>query len=433
MSAPDHWPALLGGRPAVPADAPRFRWPPVGPHERAAVTAVLDAGMLSYPRCEGAVREFEIAFCAHLGARHGITTHSGTAALYAAYFALDLLPGAEVIVPAYTHIGTALPLLHLGLRPVLCDVDATTGNARARDVAAVSGAGTGAIAVTHQFGLSCEMDEIRALARNRWPIVEDCSHAHGATYRGRPVGVDGDVACFSLQAHKTISAGEGGILVTGDAGIAERAALSGHFREVREFTGEFGRTIAETGFGLKSRLHPLGAALALEGLRRLREVCAARAANHGALSSAVDEIPGIRTLPTPTHCDRGGHFRFVLHFEPEAFMGMSGEQICRALHAEGAVEFRPGSLARPLHSYRIFQDAQVSPSRGLHAATGGKARAIYRPGDFPNAESFSARTLQLPAFTEPSSTLLQAYARALGKIQRHAGDLRLSFAKSETA
>jgi perosamine synthetase len=426
-------PALLGGSPAVDIPAPHFRWPPVSAVEERAVLETLRAGVLSYPRSQGAVEQLEREFRAQMGMRYSLTTHSGTGALHAAYFALDLPPGSEVLVPAYTHIGTALPLLHLGLVPALCDVDPSVGNVTAGSLEERCTERTRAVAVTHQFGLSCDMVPIVEFARRRGlRIVEDCSHAHGSRYRDLPVGRFGDIACFSLQAHKTISAGEGGILLTDDPSLAERAALLGHFREPREFTSAGKRELVETGFGLKSRLHPLGAALALAGLHSLDAVCRARRTNYQALEAACAGIPGLQALPTPSDCDRGGYFRFVLRFEPRSFAGLSGEQICTALQAEGAVEARAGSLARPLHTYRMFQDPAPSiyPTPWSAGADPLQSRRTFRPGDFPHAEEFSACTLQLPAFTAPAAELIGQYAAALRSVQRGSAALAAHFARA---
>ncbi len=419
-------PVRLGGRPAVDRPEPHSRWPVPDPRAEVAVAEMMRSSELSYFRLDGKVREFEDAYRQQMGLPYAVTTHSGTAAIHAGWFGLDLAPGTEVIAPAYTHIGTVMPLFHLGLIPVLCDIDADTGNIDPQAIRAQVTERTGAIGVTHQFGLSARMEEIVAIAREHdLRILEDCSHAHGAFYQGQPVGTKGDVACFSLQAHKTVPVGEGGILLTAEAGVAERASLLGHFRQPRDFSSDGMAQLVETGYGMKSRLHPLAAAIGVVALENMREVCAKRNRNHQRLNDLIEPVPGLTVLPTPGDCDRGGFFRFVLKVDERHFAGLNAEQVVAAVQDEGAAEVRPGSLARCLQSYKIFQDASVSPYR-LEWRNGSdplRGRPVYRPGDFPASEAFSATTIQMPAFTDPSEQLIEQYAAAFAKVQAHAADL----------
>ena len=253
--------ALLGGEPAVRIPSPHFRWPLIGAEEEEAVLNQLRSGQLSIPRRCGVIEEFEANFAAFHGLPYSLSTGSGTAALHAAYFGLGLEPGDEVLAPAYTHLGTVLPMLQLGLIPVLCDVEEETGNLDPSEIENRLSPRTRALAITHQYGHISDMEAIIAAAkRHNLSILEDCSHAHGATDYGKLAGTFGDVACFSLQAYKVISAGEGGILVTKDPRIFERAALLGHFRERRSTTTDADLPFVETGYGLKNRFHPLAAA-----------------------------------------------------------------------------------------------------------------------------------------------------------------------------
>ena len=173
-------PAKLGGVAAVTIPEPHFRWPIPDSDAEEAVIRLMRKGELSYYRLDGSVQKFEDVFKLQIGLPFAITTHSGTSAIHTGWFGLDLAPGSEVIVPAYTHIGTVLPLLHLGLIPVLCDIDPATGNIDPNDIADRVTTCTKAIGVTHQFGLSAPMYEIMQFARSHTlSVLEDCSHAHG--------------------------------------------------------------------------------------------------------------------------------------------------------------------------------------------------------------------------------------------------------------
>ncbi len=418
--------AIDGGAPEVTIPPPHFRWPLIGREEEEAVLRQLRSGELSLAEREGVVAELEDAFAAFYRLPYAISTCSGTAALHAAFFALDLEPGDEVLAPAYTHLSTVLPMLHANLVPVLCDVDPESGNLDPADAAGRVSPRTRAIVVTHQYGLVCDMEAVLELARrHEMRVVEDCSHAHGASDRGRLAGTFGDVACFSLQAHKTVPAGEGGILLTRDPGIFERAALLGHFRRPTPATSPRYAPFAGSGYGLKNRLHPLAAALGVVGLRRLPERIAQRRANLEHFDACVAGVAGVRPLATPPGASRGGYFRYLLHYLPDELDGLPIELYVDALHAEGVHELVPGRLVTPLHLLPIFQtlDDGMSrtgwPRRGAHV----RREHVYGPGDFPRAERFSERTLQFPAFTEPSRHIVEAYCRAMAKVAAAAGDL----------
>lgn len=418
--------ALFGGPAAVSIAPPHFRWPLIGQEEENAVLTQLRSGELSLYKRGGVIQEFEEAFAARHAVPFAMSSHSGTGALHAAFFALDLDFGAEVLAPAYTHLATVLPMLHVGLIPVLCDIDAETGNIDVNDCEQRISPRTRAIVITHQYGHLCDMNRILALAeKHDLFLIEDCSHAHGSTYQGRLAGTFGDAGCFSLQAHKTVTAGEGGILISGSEPIFERASLFGHFREKTPATSASNMPLVETGYGLKNRLHPLGAALALTQFRKLDTILANRRANLEYFAEQLKEIPGVRPLITRPEYDRGGYFRYLLKYNPCELGGLTSERYIQALQAEGVVEVRPGSLAKPLHLTGILQTRFDGiyrngwPPRGIPCS----GRSGYQPGDFPRAEEFSRNTLQFPAFTEPSRRIIDQYCEAMRKVARHACSL----------
>jgi len=178
--------ALLGGDPVVP-NAPSVRWPPVTEDDARLVADMALAGELSYyGRREGHVRELEDKFNAYLGTRYALATSSGTAALHSAYFGLGLEPGSEVLAPTYTFLATVMPLFVVNAVPVLVDADPTTGNIDPGDLERHVTDRTRAIVVTHLWGNPVDMPAIMEIARRRGlMVVEDCSHAHGATCDGR--------------------------------------------------------------------------------------------------------------------------------------------------------------------------------------------------------------------------------------------------------
>ena len=171
------------------------------------------------------VERFEAEFAEFCSVRHCVGVSSGTAALTIALIAAGIGPGDEVIVPGHTFISSALAVVHAGATVVFCDVERATGLIDVDAAAAVVGPNTAAILPVHLYGQSCNMDAVRALAQKRGLLViEDAAQAHGATYRGRPVGGLGNAAAFSFYPSKNLGAlGDGGAICTDDPDLAERA------------------------------------------------------------------------------------------------------------------------------------------------------------------------------------------------------------------
>lgn len=210
--------------------APHFTWPPLTDTTAKAVLHQLGSAV-SIPDRSGVVAELEDALTDYFGVRHAVLTSSGTAALHSTYAANSIEPGDEVIVPAYTFPATVTPLLHLGGVPVLADSE-ETGNVSAADVATRITPRTTAIMVTHLWGIPADMDGLCSLADARGlALMEDGSHAHGATVRGRKVGTFGRSAAFSMNGPKPLSAGEGGFALTDHDEAFYRLLLHGHYNK----------------------------------------------------------------------------------------------------------------------------------------------------------------------------------------------------------
>src|SRR5262249_3220559 len=194
--------------------------PDIGDAELEAVRAVIERRWLTQgPE----VRAFEAAFARFCGVAHAVATNTGTAALHVALLGVEIGAGAEVIPPPLWCIASANPILFQGACPVFADVDRDTYNLDPADVEKRITPRTKAILPVHLFGYPADMDALREIAeRHGLPVIEDASQAAGAEYKGRRVGGLGRVAAFSLYANKIVTAGEGGMLTTPDARLAER-------------------------------------------------------------------------------------------------------------------------------------------------------------------------------------------------------------------
>lgn len=370
-------------------------WPPMDAEVVAAVTRQLDETISIYDR-SGIIARFEDAFAArHGNAPYALLTSSGTAALHSAYYALDLGPGDEVLVQDYTFFATATPLLQLGAVPVLADVT-DYGELDLDRAAPLVTERTKALVVTHMWGNPHNMRRLRAWCDGRGlALVEDCSHAHGAHRDGISVGELADVACWSLQGNKTITAGEGGILTTPHRDTYEKATLLGHFnkRAIAEVQPDSPLAkYAETGLGLKLRAHPLGLAMAEVYLRRLDDWLTTRQRHAARLEQALAGRPGLRVL-TPTGPDRLATFyAFVFAITPEQ-TGFTRDGLLTELRRQGFHDFETCDSMRPLHTYPAFTEPR-SP------VTTYRSRCI-RSG-MPIASRLAASTLRIPVPADDS-------------------------------
>jgi perosamine synthetase len=275
-------------------------------------------GRISIYDGSGVVGEFESAFRDLTHSRFALATNSGTAALHSAYFAVGVGPGTEVIVPSYTWHASATTVLQCGAVPVFCDIDPHTLTMSVEDMARKITDRTRAVCPVHIWGNPAEMDRIVELAHSRGvAVVEDCSHAHGAAYDGRPVGSWGDVGCFSLHASKPVAGGEAGVAVTDDPVLFDRMVLLGHVGRARSgaATRALGVGDADLGLtdlGVKYRPHPLAIHLARSSLKRLSRENARR---RKLWARIEEELHGSTCLQTPhtlAKAERGGYYSFVV-------------------------------------------------------------------------------------------------------------------------
>ena len=335
------------------------------------------------------------------------------------YAACDLGPGDEVIVPAYTFFATVTPLLHLGVTPVLADCD-ETGSLDPMDASRRITSRTKAIVVTHMWGLPADMTRLTDLAdRHGLMLLEDASHAHGAAINGRKVGTFGRAAAFSMNGPKPLSAGEGGFVLTNDNETYYRVLLHGQYN--KRCRNEIPTThplypFAVTGMGLKLRIHPLAAAIALDQLARLDTYLDARTTMAEVICKELGKLPGI-VAPTLPQGVRASWYGLPLIYQSEELDGLPVQRLHEAILAEGCHEAdRPGSTC-PLNLLPLFQNPQPL----LPAFSGDLS---YEPGDFPVAEALWRNTIKLPVWhREEDRALVDLYIDAIGKVIANYRDL----------
>ncbi|MDF3290297.1 DegT/DnrJ/EryC1/StrS family aminotransferase [Streptomyces silvisoli] len=413
----------MGGDPVLAAP-PEYRWPIVTEQDIKLVTEMLGRAEIAYVGQEGQVRDLEERFCDYLGVSHALAVNSGTNALHSAYFGIELRPGDEVLAPTYTFMSTVTPLFAVNAVPVLIDADEWTGNLDPSLLEAHITPRTRAIVVTHMNGFPVDMAAVVRVARKHdLKLVEDCSLAHGAVSNGQQVGTFGDAAAFSLQSNKHVTAGTGGILVTNDARVHERAVLLGHFldRSRSDVRSVEYLPFVPTGFGFNNRIHPVGAALAVASLGRLDEVIAQRCRNAEQLDALLAGIDGVQPPVREAHVDRPSPYGYQPLYHPEELDGLPIELFVRAAAAEGVPVAR--AKTPPLHRMPAFQRRDTGLGTYGHFGFQGVEYRVYRDGELPRSEAYVSRVLRFPAYPQDEYSAQELFVAALKKVGRNAGAL----------
>jgi len=279
-----------------------FGKPVIGDEERRAVMEVLDGTQLVHgPRA----KQFETDFAAFVGGGQALSTASCTAGLHLAYVYLGIGPGDEVLVPAQTHVATAHSVEYTGAKPVFVDADADTGNIDVAQIEAAITPRTKAISVVHYLGLPVDMDRVMAIARkHKLFVVEDCALAVGGRFKGKHVGLIGDVGVFSFYPVKHITTAEGGMFITRHNDIAARVQRLKAFGYDKMLGERVVPGLYDVDMlGYNYRMNEIEAAIGVEQLKRIDGFLKRRANNDAALRKALAGISEVRPL-----ADGGGNF-----------------------------------------------------------------------------------------------------------------------------
>jgi dTDP-4-amino-4,6-dideoxygalactose transaminase len=400
--------AILGGPGSITIDQSQAnRWPIITGEDEESVLSVLRSGELSI---NPVVTALEEDYKARLGCDHAVAHNNGTGAIHAALHAFDLEPGDEVIVPSATWWASVMPVLHMGCVPIFAETEQQCIGLDPASVEQRITKRTRAMVVVHLFGMPSKMDELRAIARRHdLKILEDASHAHGASYHGTPVGMLSDAAVFSMQANKLVPSAEGGMLVTNDQQVFERVIRYGHYERLLPMKESPNRRFAATGFGHKFRMSPLSAAVARAQLRRLDQRNARRNDNCIYLSQRLESLGCFETFLAPEQVQRV-YFEFLVRYD-QSRTGLPIKELARALQAEGALV---GAPRYPLlHQQPMFTEGTWAKIARL---SGEAAQRTYDPADLPHTIAGNASLLKLPNFPSADRALLDQYAAAFEKV-----------------
>ncbi|MBE3097298.1 MAG: DegT/DnrJ/EryC1/StrS family aminotransferase [Planctomycetes bacterium] len=335
---------------------------------------------------------------------------NGSSALTSMYFALDLAPGSEVMVPSYTFFSACLAMRFFGLVPVFIDIDPKTACFDLEDAKRKLTPQTKAVEAMHSWGLPCEMDLIGDWAREKGLILlEDAAHAHGASMQGKKMGTWGAMGIYSFQTSKVMPAVEGGMGMYQTRQYYERAAAFGHYEDPVRFPADSPvRAYAGTGFGQKYRMHPFAAALARQQLKGLDQTSAIVEKNVRAMNDRLTQLPGI-TEPRCRSDQKRAYYNANMLFIDFKKLGFPRDALLAALKAEGV---RASIWDYPeQHKLKIYSEA-----KWWH-------HLPKIPESMPGNAYVNANHIFLPLIYGEAPDFIEQYAKAFEKVWAHRAEL----------
>jgi dTDP-4-amino-4,6-dideoxygalactose transaminase len=392
----------------------RHPWPEFPEDEVSAVASVLRSGKVNYWTGDEC-RAFEREYAAFTGRQHAVALANGTLALELALHAFGIGPGDEVITASRTYVASASCAVMRGATPVVADICRDSQVVTAATLRAAITPRTRAIVPVHLAGWPCAMDEIMDLAAEHdLIVVEDCAQAHGAMYKGRPVGSFGHAAAFSFCQDKIITTGgEGGMLVLDDEGAWKRAWA---YKDIgRDYDAVFHREHAPgfrwitESFGSNWRMTEMQAAIGRIQLRKLPRWTAQRNAHAARLVEGLGGLRGLR-VPVPPADVVHAYYKFYAFVRPEALAeGWSRDRIMAAVQSHG-VHCQVGSCSE-IYLEKAFADRGWGPAERLPVARElGETSLLFLVHPTLTAEAIDATISAVRAVI--SEATAQAGARA---------------------
>lgn len=418
--------AINGGEKTIQRQIGRA-WPIWDEREEKALLEVLHSGRWwrgGY-REEGGkgskVSAFEDAFAAYQDAKYGVAVTNGTTALECALLSAGVEAGDEVIVPALTFVASATAIVMVNGIPVFVDVDPGTFNIDPDAFEAAITERTRAAVVVHNGGYPADMDRIGAIAtKHGITIVEDAAHAHGSEWRGTRVGALSGLGTFSFQAFKTLTCGEGGMVITNDPELAEKAFS---FHNIGRMPGRPFYEFHQVASNL--RMTEWQGALLLAQLTRLDEQIETREVNYKYLAEGLSEIDGVRPIDQDERVTRWNFYYWNFRYDVERFDGVPRDVFLEAVRAEGA-PIGVGAHGRPIYQNPLFESMNFG-----RTGCPIKCPLYGRPLDFsqvscPQAEHvFANVALSIPhAFFLGDRADMDLILEAIRKVRANTDELK---------
>ena len=342
------------------------------------------------------IDKFERGFAEYCNCKYGVTTTNGTAAIHLALASIGLEKGDEVIVPAFTMMGSVFPIIYCGARPVFVDAEHETLNMDVNQIEEKITDKTRAIIPVHIYGHPCDMDKIMKLANDYGLfVVEDAAEAHGAEYFGKRIGGIGHVGCFSFYANKIITCGEGGMMITNDEKVAEKARL---LKDLAFPKGD--RRYLHSELGYNYRMTNIQAAIGLAQLERINEFVEMRRRNAKLYNQFLADIDGIK-LPPEKDWAKNVYWMYSILIEPE--FGVNRDQLITMLR-DKQVETRPFFI--PMDKQPVLHN--------LGLVTGDS---------YPVAADLSEKGMYLPSGSGLTSEEIRYVCDAIKEIAKHRNEI----------
>lgn len=336
------------------------------------------------------VTEFENKFAECCKVKYAISTNSGTTALHLALATLDIQAGDEVIIPTFTMIATANAVTYTGAKPVFVDSERKTWNIDISNIEEKITDRTKAIMPVHTYGHPVDMDSVMELGeRYGLFVIEDAAEAHGAEYKGRRTGGLGHMACFSFYSNKIITTGEGGMVVTNDEELAERA----RWLRAHAF-GKHGKHFWHEALGFGYRMSALQAAVGLAQVERIDEFVSIRRHHAKLYNSLLSELGDKITLPPEASWAKNVYWMYSILIENK--FGISRDELMKKLELEG-IETR--TFFYPIHVQPIYAKR-------------------YGLEKFPVAEDLSRRGMNLPSGSNLTAEVVEYVCDSIKKYAR---------------
>ena len=388
-------------------------WPIAEASDEKGLIEVLRSGRWGRTSGGKRVAQFEATFARSMRARHCIATSSGTTALLTALGALNIGPGDEVILPAYTFVATFNSITANFALPIFADIDAATFQVDSASVTAAITPATRLLLPVHIGGSPADLDALTTLARKRGiPLIEDACQAPLAEWRGQPIGTQGLGGCFSFQASKNLTAGEGGAVLTNDDAFADLC--------YNYHTPGGARPGPSSGRGANFRLTEFQAALLISQMERLETQAKTRDANASYLSELLSQIPGVKPASLSPGSTRSAWHLYMFRYDAKAFSGLPRAKFIQALAKQGVgVSSGYTSLNRSAHVLALAENPHYQRIYGKTAL-----KQWVERNRCPVNDQIVEEALWLPQTKLLTNrTEMERIATSIADIQHRAGDL----------